>query len=130
MAKRQAYVRYSARDVRLAARRNHEKTATFMEKYRYRAGVEATMSEYDRQTGVKKLRVRGMRAVRFAAVLKARGINIRRAAMCRKRRNRLNTPLVGPLYVIVLAFLDIKDHLMPNDASSVACQAKYARLSI
>ena len=37
------------------------------------------MSEYDRRTGVKHLRVRGLQAVRFCATLKAIGINIFRA---------------------------------------------------
>ncbi len=44
-------------------------------------GVQAaTMSEYDRRTGVKQLRVRGLKAVKFCATLKALGINIFRAA--------------------------------------------------
>ena len=38
------------------------------------------MSEFDRRTGVKKLRVRGFKAVRFYATLKALGLNILRAA--------------------------------------------------
>lgn len=42
------------------------------------------MSEYDRRTGVKKLRVRGMNAVRFCAVLKAVGLNILRATAVRR----------------------------------------------
>jgi hypothetical protein len=42
--------------------------------------VEATMSELDRRTGVKRLRVRGFKAVRFSATLKAIGINLFRAA--------------------------------------------------
>jgi disulfide bond formation protein DsbB len=37
------------------------------------------MSEFDRRTGVKHLRVRGMKAVRFAAFMKAIGLNILRA---------------------------------------------------
>ena len=44
---------------------------------------EATMSEYDRRTGVKHLRVRGLKAVRFCATLKALGVNIFRAAAVR-----------------------------------------------
>lgn len=79
--KRAAYVRYTQKQVRLARRRIHEQTAEFREKYRYRSGSEATMSEYNRRTGVKNLRVRGLEAVRFAAVMKAIGLNIRRAAV-------------------------------------------------
>ena len=58
-------------------------TDEFTDRDRWRAGVEATMSEYDRRTGVKHLRVRGLKAVRFAATLKALGINIFRAAALR-----------------------------------------------
>ena len=71
---------YTEKDVRLAKRRTREKSDEFKDAYRYRAGVEATMSEYDRRTGVKHLRVRGLKAVSFAATLKAIGINIYRAA--------------------------------------------------
>ena len=42
------------------------------------------MSELDRRTGAKKLRVRGLRAVRFAVVLKVIGVNIFRAAALTK----------------------------------------------
>jgi hypothetical protein len=42
-----------------------------------------TMSEYNRRTGVKHLRVRGLNAVRFCATLKAIGVNIFRAAAFR-----------------------------------------------
>ena len=55
-------------------------TDEFKNRYRWRAGVEATMSEFDRRTGVKRLRVRGFKAVRFSATLKALGLNILRAA--------------------------------------------------
>jgi hypothetical protein len=41
------------------------------------------MSEYDRRTGVKHLRVRGLKAVKFCATLKALGVNIFRAAAFR-----------------------------------------------
>jgi hypothetical protein len=75
--KKAAYLRYSKKEVRLSRRRIKERTAEFRDKYRFRAGVEATMSEYDRRTGVKKLRVRGLKAVTFAAVLKAIGVGCR-----------------------------------------------------
>jgi hypothetical protein len=44
------------------------------------------MSEYDRRTGVKQLRVRGLKAVKFCATLKALGVNIFRAAAIRAAR--------------------------------------------
>ncbi|MBW2598939.1 MAG: transposase [Deltaproteobacteria bacterium] len=58
----------------------------FKDKYRWRAGVEATMSEYERKAGVKNLRGRGMKAVRFCATLKAVGINIFRATAFRNAK--------------------------------------------
>ena len=41
------------------------------------------MSEYDRTTGVKRLRVRGFPAVRYCATLKAIGVNLFRATAVR-----------------------------------------------
>ena len=78
--KRGYYLRYKEKDVRVAKRRSYEQTPEFQDKYRYRAGVEATMSYYDRKTGVKRLRVRGLKAVSFSATLKAIGVNLFRAA--------------------------------------------------
>ena len=74
------YLRYTEKEMRIAKRRAYEQTDEFKEQYRWRSGVEATMSEYDRRTGVKRLRVRGFKAVRFCVTLKAVGINILRAA--------------------------------------------------
>jgi hypothetical protein len=71
---------YTEKEIRIAKRRAYEQTDEFKDRYRWRSGVEATMSEYDRRTGVKQLRVRGFKAVKFCAVLKAIGINLFRAA--------------------------------------------------
>lgn len=81
---------YEERTMRIAKRRAYERTEEFKDRYRWRAGVEATMSEYDRRTGVKKLRVRGFKAVRFSAVLKAIGVNIFRATAVRRAVKSLN----------------------------------------
>ena len=61
-------------------------TPEFKDRYRYRAGVEATMSELDRRTGIKQMRVRGLPAVRASARLKAVGLNIFRAACTRRAK--------------------------------------------
>jgi hypothetical protein len=87
--KRSATLRYDVKALRLARRRAEEKTEAFREVYRFRAGAEATMSDLDRITNIKHLRVRGMRQVRLAAVLKATGLNILRATAF---RNRLRGP--------------------------------------
>jgi hypothetical protein len=89
--KRGRYVRYSAKAARLARRRAQEKEDAFREKYRYRAGVEATMSEFDRRTGVKHLRVRGLKAVRFSVFMKAIGLNILRAAAYVSKNSKTTT---------------------------------------
>ena len=85
--KKYYYLRYEEKAMRIAKRRAAEQTTEFKDRYRWRAGVEATMSELDRRTGVKRLRVRGFKAVRFSAILKAIGINIFRAAAVRRAAN-------------------------------------------
>ncbi len=85
--KKYYYLRYDNKDVRLAKRRKYEQSDEFKVRYRWRAGAEATMSEFDRRTGVKHLRVRGLKAVRYCAALKAIGINIFRATAVRMALN-------------------------------------------
>jgi len=81
--KKYYYLRFTDKEMRLAKRRIDEQSEQFQDRYRWRAGVEATMSEYDRRTGVKQLRVRGLKAVQFCATLKALGVNIFRATAFR-----------------------------------------------
>lgn len=81
--KKYYYLRFTDKEMRIAKRRLYEMSDHFKDRYRWRAGVEATMSEYDRRTGVKRLRVRGLKAVRYCATLKALGVNIYRAAVVR-----------------------------------------------
>jgi len=77
---------YDHKMIRTSKRRQYEDTDAFRNVYRYRAGVEATMSQFDRLTGVK-LRVRGLKAVSFAATLKALGLNILRSARFKYEQN-------------------------------------------
>jgi len=67
---RHHYLRDTDKRLRLAKRRRAEQQPEFRERYRYRAGIEAAMSYYDRNTGVKRLRVRELPAVRYCATLK------------------------------------------------------------
>jgi hypothetical protein len=101
MGKKGCYYRYTDKDIRLARRRQEEESPAFREKYRYRAGVEATMSEFDRRTGVKHLRVRGMKAVRFAAFMKAIGLNILRAGRHWGEKNSPMTPYCSLLFLLL-----------------------------
>jgi hypothetical protein len=84
--KKYYYLRYRGKEHRLAQRRSFERTQQFIDRYRWRSGIEATMSEYATLTGVKRLRVRGMVAVRYCAILKAVGLNLMRAARVQRAR--------------------------------------------
>ena len=95
------YLRYSAKEMRLARRRQNEKIDQFRDQYRWRAGVEATMSKLDRKTGIKKLRYRGFARVRLAVVLKALAINILRAAAA------LPTLLFNVIATFILFFKEL-----------------------
>ena len=106
------YLRYTVKQVRLARRRAYEQTDEFEDRYRWRAGVEGTMSEYDRRTGVKRLRVRGLKAVQFCAVLKATGLNILRAAAVRRARNKKETGLGNPKMGSIYVFLIFKERVV------------------
>jgi hypothetical protein len=69
------------------------------------------MSEYKTRTGVKRLRVRGLKAVRFCATLKAIGVNIFRATAVRKARNRTSGASEGINIDYSAIFLIFKEHL-------------------
>ena len=86
--KKSCTISYDTKSLRLSRRRKREKEDAFTEKYRYRSGIEGTMSDLDRIMGLKHLRVRGMPQVRLAATLKAAGLNIHRATAFKKRQKR------------------------------------------
>jgi hypothetical protein len=130
------YLRYDDKAYRLAVRRVMERSDAFIEVYRYRSGVEATMSQFDRRTEVKHLRVRGLTAVRYCATLKAAGINLLRAAAVRSARRRaaeapkgLHRPLFMPFPFVTERFgrfwARLGAFLLPN-RSAVDCYANIA----
>lgn len=86
ITQQRAYLKFDAKQARLAKRRAENDSDEFREKYRWRAGIEATMSRYKAETGAGRLRVRGLPAVRLAATLKALGLNILRAGRARAAR--------------------------------------------
>jgi len=110
--KKYYYLRYEEKAMRIARRRAIERTNEFKDRYRWRAGVEATMSELDRRTGVKRLRVRGFKAVRFSATLKAIGINLFRAAAVRKATNYDNAVSSKIKSALNHAIFFVKEHFM------------------
>lgn len=107
--KRGYYLRYKKKDVRIAKRRIYEQTPEFHDKYRYRAGVEATMSYYDRKTGVKRLRVRGLQAVSFSATLKAIGVNIFRAAAFKNNETGSKNSLEQVVPALIACIYNFKE---------------------
>ncbi len=76
---------------RAAQRRKFEQTDEFNDEYRWRAGIEATNSSLKRQMGMKRLRVRGFKAVKTAVMLKLTGWNLFRAVALRAKRNQIAT---------------------------------------
>jgi Sec-independent protein translocase protein TatA len=74
---------YTHDRVRQRARRLKDATDGFRHRYRWRAGIEGTMSRYKHQMGMAKLRVRGRAKVTYAAFLRALGLNIHRVAAYR-----------------------------------------------
>ena len=97
--KKRHYLRYTDKQLRIAKRRIKENEPEFKERYRYRSGIEATNSFYNTLTGVKYLRVRGLKAVRFCAILKAIGVNIFRATAVRRAvsDNKIVTEGIEPV---------------------------------
>ena len=100
------YLGYYHKAFRVARRRQWQQTEAFKQRYRYRAGIEATFSAWDRKTGIKHLRVRGLKAVRYCVHLKAAGMNIFRASATQMRKKakrlaqkaRLSSSQLGGLF--------------------------------
>ena len=107
--KKYYYLWYSEKNYRLSRRRQFEASDEFIDLYRWRAGVEATMSQYDRLTGVKRLRVVGLKAVRFCATFKATGLNILRAAALRGGQRKPQDPKTTALEPAFMLFSIIKE---------------------
>jgi hypothetical protein len=71
---------YTRDRVRQRERRLHDLTDEFKDRYRWRAGIEGTMSRFKHQMGMAALRVRGRAAVGYATFLRALGLSIHRVA--------------------------------------------------
>ena len=74
---------YNHDRVKQRERRLNDASEEFRQRYRWRAGIEATMSRFKHQMGMARLRVRGMAKVTYAAMLCALGLNIFRVATYR-----------------------------------------------
>ncbi|GMQ83144.1 MAG: hypothetical protein BMS9Abin05_2630 [Rhodothermia bacterium] len=79
-----ARLRYTRARVKNRTKRLVQREPRFRDRYRMRSGIEATMSHYKRQMNMARLRVGGMEAVRYRAVLRALGLNIFRVTAWRR----------------------------------------------
>jgi hypothetical protein len=74
---------YNHDRVKQRERRLKDASEEFRGHYRWRAGIEATMSRFKHQMNMARLRVRGMANVTYTALLRALGLNIHRVAAYR-----------------------------------------------
>jgi len=81
---KQAYrLQYDRPRLEMYRRRLAEKEPEFRQRYRWRAGIEATMSRLKHVLGMGALRVRGLAAVTYEAFMGALCLNIMRCAAAR-----------------------------------------------
>ena len=118
--KKHHYLRYTEKEARLALRRNAEQTSAFLDKYRWRSGIEAAFSAWDRRMGIKQLRVRGFGAVRFCVYLKAIGINLFRAARVKRVMDTLNATPGAILSAIRQLIFAVKEHFFTKPRTTWA----------
>jgi hypothetical protein len=71
-------LRYKPKDMAASQRRVEQQTTHFKERYKIRSGIEATISEADRLTGLKRVWTRGKDRVTMSVFIKALAINIKR----------------------------------------------------
>jgi hypothetical protein len=77
-----ARYQYTPQRVAMRTRRLKDQTHEFKQVYRWRAGIEATMSRLKHPMRLAHLRVRGLAAVTHRVLLRALGLNIHRCATC------------------------------------------------
>ena len=90
-----------------------QQTAEWKERYKIRAGIEATMSEGKRY-GMGKLRVRGMARVHLAVVCKVIACNIRRWARAQTALNGRFGEARGSIWWPKHDFLDCVCRILPS----------------
>ena len=112
--KKNHYLHYDPKAMRIANRRALEYSPEFKDKYRWRSGIEATFSEMDKKTGVKRLRVRGLSAVSYFARLKAIAVNIFRATAVRKALGLPGEALAAAKFGIRYTIFVIKEQFLKH----------------
>lgn len=71
-------LRYKLSDMATSRRQQQQETVDFKERYKIRSGIEATISEADRVTGLKRSWTRGKERLTASVIFKALAINIKR----------------------------------------------------
>jgi len=71
-------LRYTIPKMATSKRRQEQESKVFKERYRIRSGIEATISEADRLTRLKRVWTRGRERVSMAVYMKALAINVKR----------------------------------------------------
>jgi hypothetical protein len=78
--KKASRLRYTSDRVKQRKRRIFQESEFFKNQYRWRAGIEGSISRLKNQMKLGFLRVRGMRSVQYVCILRALGLNIFRCA--------------------------------------------------
>ncbi len=73
-------VQYTPARVEKLRQREYEKSDAFKQIYRWRSGIEATVSRLKYQMNLARLRVRGMNSVDYTVCMRSLRLNILRAA--------------------------------------------------
>lgn len=87
-------IQFQLSAIRCDVRRRNEQTEGFRNRYRWRSGIEATNGCLKRMMGLGRLRVRGLRAVKHAILMKLTGWNILRAVALRQHRKLAGITIV------------------------------------
>jgi len=115
-----------AREARNARRRQEQQGEQWRARYRVRAGIESLNRALDRSTGIKRLRVRGKRAVALSVYGKAMGWNILQSARAIKMQAVKARKALKAAFATVLARLHClytphRPHL-PRATMAPACR--------
>ena len=114
--------RLRKRDAHLKA----QQQAPWRQRYRLRAGVEATMSELARAHGAKRSSVRGLTALRAQLLLKATACNVKRLvrALVDRRAPRCAPPRA--LTTLRVAFQRLRDRIRRASAADLVATFSHA----
>jgi IS5 family transposase len=79
---------YKKESMRTHLRRIYEESQEFKEEYRYRSGIEGTISRFIPMTGARRSRYRGESKMQFSQTLKALGINMFRVTNYKRKLSK------------------------------------------